>query len=228
MCEHEYRERKERSIHFKENVPEAILVVFLEWAYTKDYADQATCRPLDANIRLASQAVGSLDLVETSINNVASRVEIGLELQVQEEGMASDDIDNEEEMHPLLLHIRLYIFGDEFLIPKLRARAKEKTINQLKAIASLDHEYEREAVLDLLEYTFSNLREEDLFLLWLGMFASYRLDKLKQSSARLCNLLGSSGGSFARHLIRFVNSTPHAPWDRQENIIPIYPIPYVR
>ncbi|KAH0534005.1 hypothetical protein FGG08_007390 [Glutinoglossum americanum] len=185
MCEGEFREGRERTIHFKEHVLESTLIAFIQWAYTKDYPNQ----PLDISNPTASGVTNSHARTEVRENSIT-----------------------EELVHPLLWHILLYDFGHRYFVPSLQALAKRKITTQLQAIQNLREGHEREAVLDLLEYAFGNLADSDPILPWLAMVASWKLEELKQCNIRFDELLSGSGGAFARHLVRFVVASPQPPW----------------
>jgi hypothetical protein len=53
-------------------------------------------------------------------------------------------------LYPLLLHVKLYVFADAYLIEPLKATAKQKMIDQLQKLGSLSEGDERAAVFDIL------------------------------------------------------------------------------
>ena len=193
------------------DVPEAVLIGFLQWAYTGDYDDH-----IDGQSAEASTGI----ICRTSSNETAReeiREEPGSRGTGEQAGASADGLSASDDCaHPLLLHVRLYVFAHKFLVLALQELAISKIKDQLKRLEKRLEGHELEAVLDLLEYAFENVHEDDFFLDWLGANASWKLDELKGRPGRFDALLQGSNGSFVRHLIRRVVKSPLDPWDLKD------------
>jgi hypothetical protein len=87
----------------------------------------------------------------------------------------------QDNLHPLLLNIKLYVFADAYMIEPLKTLSKQKMMAQLQELGNLANGHERDAVFDVLTFAFSSrLPEQDVLLHWLARYASWRLDELKQ------------------------------------------------
>ena len=194
------------------DVPEAVLISFLQWAYTGGYVD---CN----DGRWAEAPTGVI--CKTSLDEVAEAELPGEESGnrgMEERATATADglPANEDRAHPLLLHVRLYVFADKFLVHALQELATSKIKDQLKGLETRLDGHELEAVLDLLEYAFENAHEDDSLLDWLGAYAAWKLGELKQQPGRFARLLQGSSGSFVRHIIRRVPQSSSNPWDMKD------------
>jgi hypothetical protein len=136
----------------------------------------------------------------------------------------------EENLHPLLLHIKLYVFAEVYLMEPLKTLSRQKIIDQLQKLGSLAEGHERVAVFDVLTYAFSSrLPERDAMLHWLARYASSKLDELKQMPSNFDKLLLDTDGNFAKLLVRYVEKSSLDPFTiKPEDILPRYPIPTVR
>jgi hypothetical protein len=141
--------------------------------------------------------------------------------KANEESLPAED----DVVHPLLLHVRLYVFAHTYLIEPLKVSAKEKMIDQLQKFGNHLDSGELAAVFDVLAYAFYRLPEDDLLLYWLGQYASWRLEDLRQMPTRLDDLLSDEDSSFAKMLIRYVSNSNTNPFDLDDDqIMPRYPI----
>ena len=132
-------------------------------------------------------------------------------------------------VHPLLLHTKLYVFAHLYLIEPLKVISKQKMIGQLQKLGSLSEGGERAAVFDVLAYAFSKLPEEDPLLYWLGHYASWRLEELRQMPTRFDDLLSDEGGNFIKKLVRYVSKSTTSPFNlKDDEIMPRYPMPASR
>jgi hypothetical protein len=88
-------------------------------------------------------------------------------------------IDSTSENHPLLVHIRLYIFCNIYHVPDLQSLAFEKMtacFTDLEKPDSLDTQL---AVVAALRVSFRKLPPQDPLLDWLAEYAAYCVDKLR-------------------------------------------------
>lgn len=131
-----------------------------------------------------------------------------------------------DKLHPLLLHIKLYVFAEMYMIEPLKTLSMQKMIFQLKEFGALAEGYQRAAVFDALTFVFSSrLPEQDVLLHWLARYASWKLDELKQMPSSFDALLLQTDGNFATLLVRYVQKSSLNPFDlKTEDIMPRYPI----
>lgn len=175
VCERKWAESQERVYQFDKAVSEQTISCFLSYAYHGDYVS-------------SSQTAGLIALSSIELALDKRRVAKNSDSKV-----ADSDKDEKyhpvsshsEDVHPLLLHIQLYVFADTYIIPNLQMLTRGKIRESLQKLSSLNSEGVREEVFDLLEYAFDNLREEDTLLTFLSLYASNKLDVLKLSSQRL-------------------------------------------
>jgi hypothetical protein len=136
----------------------------------------------------------------------------------------------EDNLHPRLLHIKLYVFAETYMIEPLKTLSMHKLMVQLKELGSLEEGHERAAVFDVLTFAFSSrLPEQDALLQWLARYASWRLDELKQMPSSFEKLLLETDGNFATLLVRYVQKSSFNPFNlKTEEIVPRYPISIAR
>lgn len=139
---------------------------------------------------------------------------------------AEEPAEEPEKLHPLLLHTKLYVFAEMYMIEPLKTLSMEKLIAQLKEFGSLAAGHEREAVFDVLTFAFSSrVPVNDVLLHWLARYASWRLDELKQMPSSLDRLLLQTDGNFATLLVKYVQTSSSNPFNvSMEDIKPRYPI----
>lgn len=139
---------------------------------------------------------------------------------------ANETAEGSEKLHPLLLHIKLYVFAEMYMIEPLKTLSMEKLIDQLKEFGNLAEGHEREAVFDVLTFAFSSrVPVNDVLLHWLARYASWRLDELKQMPSSLDRLLLQTDGNFATLLVKYVQKSPTYPFNlKLEDIMPKYPL----
>ncbi len=129
-------------------------------------------------------------------------------------------------VHPLLLHAKLYVFANMYLIKPLNVSAKQKMIDLFRKLGNLLGGNERAAVFDVLANTLPRLPEDHPLLHWLSRYASWRLEELRQMPTRFEDLIPDEESDFAKILIRCVLKSPVDPFNLSENdVILRYPIP---
>ncbi|GMF81807.1 unnamed protein product [Aspergillus oryzae] len=141
-----------------EEVTEGTIARFIEWAYRGDY-------PTTISGTNIGQTPTLPEGTETDIDKKAANT--------------TPETDFTSENHPLLVHIRLYIFSETYLIPDLQQLAYEKVtacLTDLDIPNSLDTQL---AVIDALRLSFYRLPQHDNLLDWLAQYAAYCLDKLR-------------------------------------------------
>lgn len=214
-CDGKWKEQISGRYKFSEDVTERTLLCFLTWAYNGDYDsnDEAETRPSpnEALVRYEKGTNGERAPEEPLGETPAAAAAI---------------VDKEQRvMHPLLLHISLYVFADVYQIEPLKASTKQKILDQLEKLENLPESHERVAIFDLLDYAFSRLPEQDPLLHWLARYASWKLDDLRHICTRLDNLLSENDGKFARMLVRYLYKSTVNPFSlTPAEITPRYPI----
>lgn len=167
-------------------------------------------------------------LPEATTDRMAVKVTVDgrVEEPAYKKQKAEETAEGPEKLHPLLLHTKLYVFAEMYMIEPLKKLSMEKLIAQLKVLGALDAGHEREAVFDVLTFAFSSrVPVNDALLHWLARYACWRLDKLNQIPSSLDRLLLQTDGNFATLLVGYVQTSSSSPFDvKMEDIKPRYPI----
>ncbi|GKZ98244.1 hypothetical protein AnigIFM59636_002477 [Aspergillus niger] len=145
-------------VYVFEDVAEGTIARFIEWAYRGDY-------PATVSGTNIGQTPILLEGTETDIDEKPENT--------------TPETNFTSENHPLLIHIRLYIFSETYLVPDLQQLAYEKLtacLTDLDKPNSLDTQL---AVIDALRLSFPRLPQHDKLLDWLAQYAAYCLDKLR-------------------------------------------------
>ena len=161
---------KETGVYRFEDVSEGTLVRFIQWAYTADYQEE---------LEFASRKE---HLVETK--NDQSFTPVALET---------------DENHILLLHGRLYVFGDVYLVKDLKILAFKRMKAKLEKMNKPSDVKELTLVVDLFDFIFSNVHADDPLLDFLGKYAAYNIVNLKQQQY-FNDVVGKMGPAICKYL----------------------------
>lgn len=101
--------------------------------------------------------------------------------------------DQEVGLHPLLLHAQIYVFADTYFMVALGGTAYSNLKCHLRDMGELNTSTKRDSVLDLIEYAFDNLRDDDNLLVILADYVNFRLFQLRLSPRLVALLMGSDG-----------------------------------
>ena len=149
-----FREGEESFYDFESEVSEGTLIRFIQWAYASDYQEEV-------------ETTKSLVLPDNA-ESVASA------------GQEDSDID---ENHPLLLHGRLYVFADTYIVNDLKALALKKLRVKLRPWGQPSDSTRLASVVDLLDFAFGNLHPDDQLLDFLGKYAAKNITNLRKQKA---------------------------------------------
>ena len=133
--------------------------------------------------------------------------------KVNEIQASGSRIETTTRIHPLFLHIQLYVFANVYLMSSLKEISKHKIIAYLKKVEN-SHSMGpyTNVIFDLLDCASSYLPDSDPLLDWLARYASWKLALLRQESERLENLVRKADGKFAGLLIRHVVPSQRSPF----------------
>lgn len=191
--EREFDEKQKGTYTFQDTSA-GTLARFIEWAYTDDY-------PAIINATYG---------IERKPNEAEDTKTV-----VKDENVATPTAtDLTSENHPLLAHIRLYIFCNIYHIPDLQQLAFEKLTAcfiDLEKPKSLDTQL---AVVDALRVSFSRLPPQDPLLDWLAEYAAYCVDKLRLQKEFLDVLKASP--TLSSRVILWLNPASSPPWRTQK------------
>jgi hypothetical protein len=183
-------------------------VRFVEWAYTGDY----TVQQGPTEDTSAEPIVPADDDQPATADDVMPEEAAVLDPD-DGEPRAPEEIttsDVKPDKHPLLAHIRLYIFAGVYLIGGLKQHAFEK----MKAcLQNLDKENEFGMPLiaiAMLRKAFSEVSPEDDLLDWLARYASFRLVRLRAQPS-FNDLLRAEPGLGAR-MMKWLSPASEPPW----------------
>lgn len=166
------------------------LARFIEWAYTGDY-------PTVLNATYPAER--------------KSKEAESTEVKVEEQNTATTvEIDLTSENHPLLAHIRLYIFCNIYLIPDLQRLAFDKLsacIVDLGQPVNLDTQL---AVVAALRVSFGQLPPQDFLFDWLAEYAAYCVEHLRLQKD--FHRLLKDFPALSSRMIRYLNPARSPPW----------------
>lgn len=230
-----WNKKATRRYKFGEDVTEELLVHFLMWLYKGSYHYLNTVEAIKdrdtwtSGLNTKTRKPKKEYLVDEGPEATSSEmlVKVPDDGQVKEPASdkqkAEETAEGPEKLHPLLIHIKLYVFAHMYMIEPLKTFSMEKIITILKEFESFAGEYDQEAVFDLLTFAFSRIPENDVMLHWLARYASFQLKELKQTPSSLNRLLLENDGKFAIMLVKYANGSPLSPFlMRMEDIKPQY------
>ncbi|EAW25302.1 BTB/POZ domain-containing protein [Aspergillus fischeri NRRL 181] len=136
------------------------LARFIEWAYLGDYQASVISKDLVQTTLKASD-----DADEDNASSAAANV--------------SESTDVELDNHPLLAHLRLYIFSDAYLIAELKQLAYEKLTACFVDINRPQTLDQQRAIIASLRVAFLKIPLNDSLLDWLAHYAAYSVNQLR-------------------------------------------------
>jgi hypothetical protein len=137
------------------------LARFIEWAYRGDYPASVISMDLAQEKIKASDDADETDASSAAAANVSESTDV--------------ELDN----HPLLAHLRLYIFSDVYLISELKQLAYEKLTACFVDINRPQTLDRQRAVIDVLRVAFLKVPLNDSLLDWLAHYAAYSVNQLR-------------------------------------------------
>ncbi|KAL1954742.1 hypothetical protein VTO42DRAFT_742 [Malbranchea cinnamomea] len=199
--------RESEGVYTFKEVSEGTVMRFIEWAYTGEYPAVIDD---DEPVELGSPEKPAESAKEVSDD----------EHNPDTEEAAKRSARTASQNHPLLTHIRLYIFGHIFLIQKLQNQAFDKVTACFTDMDRPDTLDKQLAVISALRIAFLKLPAQDRLLDWLAQYAAYCLGELRQQ-ATFHNLLETSS-LFGSRLILWLSPASSPPW-RLDHPEPDYP-----
>ncbi|KAI1905943.1 hypothetical protein LOZ12_006398 [Ophidiomyces ophidiicola] len=110
--------------------------------------------------------------------------------------------------NPLLCHVKMYIFADTYLIAELKSLSFEKITKYLKEEGTLIKIDSQLAVIRMLDFASSNLLPDDDLLHWLGIYATWCLERLREQPA-----FHDIAGKLVMYIVRYARQSSTAPWE---------------
>lgn len=194
---------KEKRVYTFQDTTEGTLARFIEWAYTGDYPFiiKAT--------HTAEPRVVKLEPKEIKVEDGEKKENTDLDVVA----LNSPESDLTPENHPLLSHIRLYIFSSIYMIPDLQKMAFDRvtaTFSDINALTALDTQL---ATIAALRVAFRKLLPNDELLGWLAQYAAYNLCHLRVQ--RDFHDLLQEAPNLASRMMLSVNPAQSPPWMMQ-------------
>ncbi|RHZ62802.1 BTB/POZ domain-containing protein [Aspergillus thermomutatus] len=171
------------------------LARFVEWAYRGDYPASVISRDLVQTKIKASDDADEDDASSAAAANVSESMDV--------------DLDN----HPLLAHLRLYIFSDAYLIWELKQLAYEKLTACFVDINRPETLDQQRAVIAVLRVAFLKIPLNDSLLDWLAHYAAYSVNQLRLQPS-FHDLLEAAPALCSR-MMNTLRPASDAPWQSQ-------------
>lgn len=146
---------------------------FVEWAYRGDYTEVVPMPvglPQGEKPEPPSKSPSLLESVDEET------------LDVPTETAASTKPDSLSQTHTLLSYLRVYIFSDIYIVPKLKDLAFNKFTAVLKWMSKPETIEKQLAVIDCLELGFSRVPHHDKLLTWMVCYAAWYVEHLRLQS----------------------------------------------
>jgi hypothetical protein len=94
----------------------------------------------------------------------------------------SESTDVELDSHPLLAHLRLYIFSDVYLGSELKQLAYERVTACFVGISRPQTLDQQRTVISVMRVASLKIQPSDSLLDWLAHYAAYTVDQLSSSA----------------------------------------------
>jgi hypothetical protein len=187
-------EEAQKGVYTFQDTSAGTLGRFIEWAYTGNYPTVLNAySPVQGEAKEAGNAENKV-------------VEDG-----RQKNIATESFDITSENHPLLAHIRLYIFCSIYFISDLQQLAFDKLSACLIDLKLPDNLSTQLAVVAALRVAFNRLPSQDPLLDWLAQYAAYCVDKLRLQKDFL-DLL-SEFPTLNSRMILSLNPGSSPPWE---------------
>ncbi|RDW68883.1 BTB/POZ domain-containing protein [Aspergillus mulundensis] len=170
-------EESKKKVYTFQDTSEGTLARFIEWAYTGDYP--TILKATHANEPTILKAEPSPNGTKTDGETEKTKSDSPDNLDINLISLSAPETDLTHENHPLLAHIRLYVFCSIYIIPDLRDLAFTRVTTAFKDLnqpTTLDTQL---AVIAALRISFHNLLANDRLLDWLAHYAAYCLGQLR-------------------------------------------------
>ncbi|BCS28180.1 BTB/POZ domain-containing protein [Aspergillus puulaauensis] len=160
----------QKGLYTFQDTSEGTLARFIEWAYTADYPAIIKPTEADEQTTIKPESAQTNGIKDDSTDDpdektVAPTTTSGPNLT--------------QENHPLLSHIRLYIFCSIYVIPDLQKLAFDRAttaFTELNEPTTLDTQL---AVIAAMRVSFRKLLPSDQLLDWLAQYAAYNVYNLR-------------------------------------------------
>ncbi|KAL4905561.1 hypothetical protein BDW74DRAFT_177930 [Aspergillus multicolor] len=170
-------EESKKKVYTFQDTSEGTLARFIEWAYTGDYpaiikathANEPTILKAEAIVNGAKEDGKSDNTKSDSTDN----------LDINAISLSAPDTDLTHENHPLLAHIRLYVFCSIYIIPELRSLSFTRATAAFKSLDQPTTLETQLGVIAALRVSFRSLLADDRLLDWLAHYAAYCLGQLR-------------------------------------------------
>ena len=173
---------KEKREGYKfDSVSEDTLIRFMQWLYTGEYSAEALTRP----------DPGELD------------DKIGLAALWIDTSEADDD-------HPVLVHMRLAVFADTYLVDDLKKLATKNLEAELERIGKPRGQDRAQLVIKLLDLAASNLHPQDSSLDMLGKYSAWCIKDLRSHPA-----FEDVAPKMAMALVKHLRPRRESPWQHK-------------
>lgn len=191
----------QKGLYTFQDTSEGTLARFIEWAYTADYP--AIIKPTEADEQTA---------VKPESPQTNGTKDDSTDYPDGKTVSATHSEPNlTQENHPLLSHIRLYIFCSIYVIPDLQKLAFDRAtaaFTELKRPTTLDTQL---SVIAAMRVSFRKLLPNDQLLDWLAQYAAYNVDHLRIQRG-FHDLLQESP-TLASRMVLSLNATGVPPWE---------------
>lgn len=191
----------QKGLYTFQNTSEGTLARFIEWAYTADYP--AIIKPTEAEEPTAVKPEPA------QINRTKDDSMDGPDEKTLAGTNSGPNLT--QENHPLLSHIRLYIFCSIYVIPDLQKLAFDratKAFTELNQPTTLDTQL---AVTAAMRVSFRKLLPNDQLLDWLAQYAAYNVAHLRIQRG-FHDLLQESP-TLASRMVLSLKPTGVPPWE---------------
>ncbi|KAL4804682.1 hypothetical protein BDV18DRAFT_26775 [Aspergillus unguis] len=203
-------DEKQKGVYTFQDTSEATLSRFIQWAYTGDY-------PLIVK-RVSGKRMKRLmkgefvPIIEKSEEKEGNEniERIPDDPQPCLEPYPESDLTPEDINHPLLSHIRLYLFASIYMVLPLQDLCFDKvtaTLGDMNCPTTLDTQL---AVIAALRVAFTKLLSSDRLLDWLAQYASYSLAQLRVQ--RDFHDLLQEAPILASRMVLTVTAAQSPPW----------------
>ncbi|PKX92972.1 BTB/POZ domain-containing protein [Aspergillus novofumigatus IBT 16806] len=171
------------------------LARFVEWTYRGDYPASVISMDLVQEKIKASDDADETDASSAAAANVSESTDV--------------ELDN----HPLLAHLRLYIFSDVYLISELKQLAYEKLTACFADINRPQTLDQQRAVIASLRVAFLKIPLNDSLVDWLAHYAAYSVNQLRLQPS-FHDLLEAAPALCSR-MMNTLTPASAAPWQSQ-------------